>query len=90
MPDEIDIDRLIDTALNETDRKFRSQIASLTTLKMAEVEALINESSITKEDFAKVLGEVKDATKSNTEKAAAIQSISKGVDLLVGIATKLL
>lgn len=73
-----------------TDEHFKSQISSLTRLNDEEIEALIIETGISQQDLFAVLKEVKDATKSNTDKANAIKNISKGVDVLVGLAVKLL
>ena len=67
-----------------------NQISSLTTLKDTEIAAIIEKSGIKREDFAAVLKEVKDATKSNAAKANAVAKINKGVASLVEIATKLL
>lgn len=74
----------------ETDEYFKNKISSLTRLNDDEIEFLITETGISKEDLATVLKEVKDATKSNEAKASAISNINKGVNLLVGIALKLI
>ena len=73
-----------------TDNHFQSQMSSLTRLNDQEIEDLINETGISKENLANVIKEVKDATKSNIDKANAIKNISKGVDVLVGLAGKLI
>lgn len=73
-----------------TDENFKNQISSLTRLNDDEIESLIHETGISKENLVSVLIEVKDATKSNIAKANAINNINKGVDLLVGIASKLI
>jgi hypothetical protein len=59
-------------------------------LNYNEIESLINDTGISKENLTLVLKEVKDDTKSNFAKATAILNINKGVDLLVGIAEKLI
>ncbi|WMJ75285.1 hypothetical protein RCC89_19280 [Cytophagaceae bacterium ABcell3] len=73
-----------------TDDYFKSQMSSLTRLNDQEIEDIINETGISKQDLANVLKEVKDATKSNANKANAIRNISKGIDVLVGLAGKLI
>lgn len=81
---------IIEEAVRETDEQFQFTIASLTRLNQSEVEKLIADTKIDQADFAEVIKTVKEAGRSNDQKAAAIQNISKGVDLLVGIAAKLL
>lgn len=73
-----------------TDEHFKSQLSSLTRLNDEEIESLINDTGISKEDLSQVLKAIKDATKSNKDKAKAIKNISKGVDVLVGLASKLI
>ena len=73
-----------------TDEHFKNQISSLTRLNDDEIETLINDTGISKQDLVEVLKEVKDASKSNIDKANAIRNIGKGVDVLVGLAVKLL
>ena len=84
----IDWDKIIDDAARETDAQFESKISSLTRLNDAEIESIIMETGISKQDLSSVLKEVKDTTKSNLAKANAIKNISKGVDVVIGIASK--
>ena len=86
----INWDEIADQAGQSTDEHFTNQISSLTRFNDDEIESLINDTGISKKDLAKVLKEVKDATKSNIAKASAIKNISKGVDVLVDIAAKLI
>ena len=85
-----DWDKIAREVGRETDDHFKNKISSLTRLNEDEIEFLITETGISKEDLATVLKEVKDAAKSNEAKASAISNINKGVDLLVGIASKLI
>lgn len=77
-------------AAEKTDKQFKSEVSSLTRFNDAEIKALIDDSGISKVDLAKVLKEVKDASKDNVAKANAVKEISKGVDVLVSIAKKLI
>ena len=77
-------------AREKTNEHFKDQISSLTRLTSNEIENLITETGISKTDLTSVLKEVEDATKSNEEKAAAISNINNGVNLLVGIAKKVI
>jgi hypothetical protein len=86
----IDWEKLANDTGKETDEHFWDKISGLTRLHANEVESLINDTGISKEDLTAVLKEVKDATKSNLDKATAISNVNKSVDLLVGIAEKLL
>jgi hypothetical protein len=87
---ELTIDEIIAKAKTDTDNKFKTKMASLTKLTNPEIDGLLNSTGIKKEDFAAVIKEITDATKSNNDKVKAIGSISKGVSLLVGIAQKVL
>ena len=86
----LSIDEIIAKAKTDTDNKFKNKVSSLTTLTNQEIDKLLNSTGIKKENFAAVLKEINDATKSNEDKVKAITNISKGVSLLVGIAQKLL
>ncbi|GAA4727981.1 hypothetical protein [Flavisolibacter ginsenosidimutans] len=88
MPNKFD--KLVNEAARRTDAEFSNQFTSLTRLTDDDTEKLINDTGISKEDLAKVLKEVKDATASNEQKAAAIQNINNGVSALVAIAKKFL
>jgi len=83
-------DQIAKDAANATDAHFSSQISSLTKLNDAQIQTLISETGISKPNFAIVLKEIKDASKSNEAKATAIKNISKGLDVLVAIAGKLI
>jgi hypothetical protein len=83
-------DRLAEEAGDLTDIQLSNRISGLSRFNDKEIETLIKETGITKVDLSVVLREVKDATKKNEDKAKAIQKIHKGVDLLVGLADKLL
>jgi hypothetical protein len=73
-----------------TDEQLKNKISSLSRLNDLEIEALINDTGISKQDLADVLKVVNDATLSNEKKAAAIKNIRNGVDLLVKLAGKLM
>ena len=82
-------DDITNQAADATDAHFASQISSLTSLRDADIEKLL-ETGISKQDLVSVLKEVKDATKSNEAKAKAIGNIGKGLDVLVAIAGKMI
>ena len=88
MPNKFD--KLAKEAADMADDEFKSQFTNLTRLNDAETDKIITESGISQQDLAQVLKEIKDATKNNEEKAAAIRNINGGVSALVGIAKKLL
>ncbi|MDB5207183.1 MAG: hypothetical protein JWR72_2258 [Flavisolibacter sp.] len=88
MPNKFD--KLAKEAAQMADEHFESKFSSLTSLNDAETEKIINDSGISKQDLAKVLQEVKNASSSNEAKAQAIQNIDKGVSALVSIVKKLI
>lgn len=77
-------------AAQNTDEEFKKKISGLTRLNDQEIEELISESGIDKENFISILKEIKDASKSNEEKAKVIMAIEKGTDLIIGIVSKLI
>lgn len=85
-----DWDKIIQSAAKATNAHFAEQLSGLTRLTNADIEALILDSGISKENLADTLQVVKDAGKSNAEKAAAIRNIQQGVDVLVSLVGKLI
>jgi hypothetical protein len=81
-------DEIANEAGQTTDEQFKSRISSLTRLQDSEIDTLINETGISQQNLVEVIKAVKDATQSNNAKAAAIQNISKGVEVIVGLAAK--
>lgn len=86
---EINWDDLLDVAKTKTDKKFQNKMSSLTSLTDNDIDELLKQ-GIKKEDIAEVLKVIDDATVSNNSKAKAIQNITKGVEVLVSIAKKVL
>lgn len=86
---QIDWDEIARQAGKATDQKFRSKISSLTSLNDSEIERIITESGISKKDLTGVLKIVKDNTLSNNKKEEAIRDMSKGVDVLIRLASVL-
>ena len=77
-------------AAEMTDSEFKNEFSNLTSLTNNEILKVINETGISKEDLAKVLQAVKDATLSNEAKAKAIKNIDEGISALISIAKKIL
>ncbi|TBX66139.1 hypothetical protein EZL74_11160 [Flavobacterium silvisoli] len=86
----IDWDKIAENAANSTDEHFSNQISGLTRLNDNEIQKLIFDTGISKQDLVTILKEVQDATKSNEAKARAINNIDKGIQTLVAIASKLI
>jgi hypothetical protein len=84
----IDWNKIAADAGTQTDEAFKTKISSLTSLDDEEIIALMQHTGIDKKNFALVLKEVQDATKSNNDKATAIKNINNGISLLVEIARK--
>ncbi len=84
----IDWNKIAEDAATDTDAEFKNKMSSLTRLNEEDITSLINETGIENPQFAAVIQVVNDAATSNNEKANAIQNITNGVDLLVGIAKK--
>lgn len=86
----IDWDKLAQNAANQSDKNFISELASLTDLKTSEIDSFIAESNIINSNLIKVLQEIKDATKSNADKADVISNIENGVEFLISLASKII
>jgi uncharacterized protein Smg (DUF494 family) len=83
-------DEIARQAAGAADDHYAGKISGLTRLNNDEIEQLIFETGISRQNLAEVLKEIKNSAKSNESKAHAISSISKGLDVLVAIAGKLL
>ncbi len=82
--------QLANDAANLTDKQFTNEISNLTRLNSSDIDELITNSKISKEDLVRLLKEIKNSTKSNNSKATAITNINKGVSTLVAIVSKLI
>lgn len=83
-------DKIAAEAAEATKAEFANKISSLTSLSDSEITMIMSKSGISKEDFAKLLHVVKEASGSNRAKATAISNINKGVGALIEIVKKLL
>lgn len=88
--DNINWDALANKAASQTDKEFNTQLASLTSLKVTEIEAFISQSSITNADAVKVLQEINNASNSNNQKATAVANIDNGVGFLIRLVSKVI
>jgi hypothetical protein len=77
-------------AIKKANEKFAEHLAKLSQLPDEKVTEIINSTDLKKESLEKILEIIKDATKSNAQKAAAIKNVSKGIDFLTSIAKKLI
>ncbi len=89
MTDDLDeLERLADEAAKKADNHFADRFSELTKLNDDELQAIILETGISKQNLKAVLREVKSATASNEAKARSIQNIDKGVSVLVSLAKR--
>ena len=86
--ENINWDDLANQAASQADDQFKALMASLTSLKVSEIDAFIAQSSITNANAVKVLQQINDATASNNQKADAIANVGKGVNFLVSLVSK--
>lgn len=85
---DINWNDLAENAASQTDAALSTQMASLTNLKVSEIDAFIAQSSITNANAIKVLQEINNATTSNEQKASAISNINNGVGFLIRLVSK--
>jgi hypothetical protein len=88
MPNKFE--KLAQEAAEKADEHFANEFSRLTRLSDSDIDAIINESGISKKDLAEVLNEVKASTASNEAKATAIKKINNGVSVLVSIVKRLI
>lgn len=84
-----DWSRIIDEADELTKKEFANRISSLTSLTDKELVDLIDSSSISHDDLARILGVLHDATLSNDQKAKAISDIDGGLSVIISLAKKI-
>lgn len=81
--------KILENAKAKTDREFASEASSLIRLTDDEIMEIAPQ-PLDKEKFAELMSIVKDATKSNEEKAKAIQNINGLAKIAVSLLTKLI
>jgi len=82
-----DWDKRIDDAGNKTDANLSGQMSDLGKLS-DEVIAAIAPRPIDKDNLAKIISVVKNATLSNQQKADAINQITGSADVLIGLISR--
>ena len=75
---------ILENAKEKTDHEFASEASSLIHLTDEEIKEITPE-PLDREKFAELMTIVKDATKSNKEKAAAIRSINGLAEIAVSL-----
>lgn len=86
---DINWDEIIDKAFEKAEIDFASEFSSLTRLTDDEVKEFVT-TPVDQKRFAELVAVVRDETKSNQKKAAAISRIEGAMDLIVPILGKLL
>ncbi|WGH76757.1 hypothetical protein P8625_06270 [Tenacibaculum tangerinum] len=86
----VDWNKIAQEAASQTDSEFNAQLASLTNLKISEVDAFIKESKITNANAVKTLKLVNDTTIDNNEKAKAISNIENGFSFIISLVSKII
>ncbi|MDP2421696.1 hypothetical protein [Sediminibacterium sp.] len=77
-------------AQKETDAELANQINQLTHIDAKELQALLDENSMNTADFNALIKLIKDQTKSNNDKIKALSNIQNGLEILIGLAGKLI
>lgn len=77
-------------AQKETDAQLANQINQLTHIDAKELQALLDENSMNTADFNALIKLIKDQTKSNNDKIKALSNIQNGLEILIGLAGKLI
>jgi hypothetical protein len=88
MPNKFD--KLADEAQALTDNQFKTRFSSLTKLSDNDIDKIVKDTGISKENLASLLAAVKNATAFNEKTVKSVQSIQNGVSALVSIAKKLM
>lgn len=80
-------EKILAEAKEKTDREFAEEASSLTRLTAEEIKKIVPQ-PLDKEKFAKLMSIVKDATKSNEEKANAIRNIDGLAEIAISLLLK--
>ncbi|MBX9780309.1 MAG: hypothetical protein K2X26_08190 [Chitinophagaceae bacterium] len=86
----IDYKKLAKEAATATNKEYADRIALLTNFKSAEIQKIIQQNNIDKEDFLKLIEVIKNETLDNEKKAVAIQEINKGLETVISLVGKLI
>lgn len=84
-----DWNKLAEEAADLSKKEYAAKASSLTSLTDSEIIELLEQSSVSKTDMAKILAIVHDATLSNEKKAKAISNISGGLTAVMALLSKL-
>jgi|WetSurMetagenome_2_1015567.scaffolds.fasta_scaffold31534_3 hypothetical protein len=85
----MDWDNLIDDAAAATDAELAGKISSFCQLTDDEINSIAPQ-KVDKENLVQIISIVKDAAKSNQEKADAINSIKSSSDVLINLISKVI
>lgn len=86
----IDYKKLAKEAATATNKEYADQIALLTNFKSADIQKIIQQNDIDKEDFLKLIDVIKNETLDNEKKAIAIREINKGLETIISLVGKLI
>lgn len=86
----IDYKKLAKEAAKATNKEYADQISSLTNFKSADIQTIIQQNEIDKEDFLKLIDVINNDTLDNEKKAAAIRNINKGLETIISLVGKLI
>ena len=77
-------------AQKETDAEMANQIVQLSSIKQKDIDQLLAENKMDAAEFDLLIRLIKDQTKSNNDKIKALSNIQNGLELLIGLAGKLI
>jgi len=86
----IDYKKLAKEAATATNKEYADQIALLTNFKSADIQKIIQQNDIDKEDFLKLIDIIKNNTFDNEKKATAIREINRGLETIISLVSKLI
>lgn len=86
----IDYKKLAKEAATATNKEYADQIALLTNFKSADIQKIIQQNDIYKEDFLKLIDIIKNNTLDNEKKATAIREINRGLETIISLVSKLI
>lgn len=86
----IDYKKLAKEAATATNKEYADQIALLTNFKSADIQKIIQQNDINKEDFLKLIDIIKNNTLDNEKKATAIREINRGLETIISLVSKLI
>lgn len=87
---DIDWDKLAKDTREKTNKQLREEISTHVRLNDDDLKKILREAKVDEKTFLEVLKVVKDTTRTNNQKAKAINNIDKGLRTILAVVERVL